>query len=90
MSEETAVVFHRVGAAEEIAEGKGKPFRIGETRVAVFRYGGELFATDELCTHADASLAFGPVKDGCVLCPWHYAEFDLATGAAKSCPPSRT
>lgn len=80
------LVYQVVGDAAEVAEDRGKAYRVDGVQIAVIRHGGKLFAIDEFCTHADASLAFGPVKDGCVACPWHYAEFDLETGEAKSLP----
>lgn len=41
---------------------------------------------DDLCTHANARLSEGWLEDGCVACPWHGAQFDLATGQALSLP----
>lgn len=78
--------YQVIGDAAEVAENRGKAYQVDGVQIAVIRHGGKLFALDEFCTHADASLAFGPVKDGCVACPWHYAEFDLETGEAKSLP----
>lgn len=78
--------YQVIGDASEVAEDKGKAYRVNDVQIAVIRHGGKLYAIDEFCTHADASLAFGPVNDGCVACPWHYAEFDLETGEAKSLP----
>ena len=78
--------YQVIGDATDVAEDRGKAYMVDGVQIAVIRHGGKLYALDEFCTHADASLAFGPVKDGCVACPWHYAEFDLETGAAKSLP----
>ncbi|NNE92678.1 MAG: Rieske 2Fe-2S domain-containing protein [Verrucomicrobiales bacterium] len=84
MSDETD--FQTVGPAHEIAEDRGRGYQVNGRRIAVIRHGGDLFALDEMCTHADASLAFGPVQEGRVMCPWHYAEFDLQTGEACTGP----
>jgi len=81
--------FQFIAKAEEIIEGKGRPYVIGDHRIALVRYEGTLYALDDVCPHADASLAFGPVKNGCLICPWHYAEFDLKTGDALSGPAPR-
>lgn len=83
MSEEN---FEKIADSKEVEEGKGRPYVMGERRIALVRHEGELFALDDRCPHADASLAFGPVEDGCILCPWHYAQFDLKTGEALSGP----
>lgn len=78
-----------VAKSDEIEEGKGRPYTVGEKRIALVRYEGTIYAVDDLCPHADASLAFGPVKEGCIICPWHYAEFKLDTGEALSGPVDR-
>ena len=86
-------VYREIGNSADVAEDRGKAYMVDGMQIAVIRHGGRLYAMDEFCTHADASLAFGIVKDGCVACPWHYAEFDLETGEAKSLPavkPVRT
>ena len=85
----TGEEFQFIAKEEDIEEGKGRPFTMGDHRIAVVRYEGELYALDDLCPHADASLAFGPVKEGCLICPWHYAEFDLKTGDVRSGPSPR-
>ena len=86
MSDAASPQFQVVGDASEVGDEKGKAYQVDGIQIAVIRHGGKLYAIDEFCTHADASLAFGPLKDGCVACPWHYAEFDLETGEAKSLP----
>lgn len=81
--------FQFIAKADEIEEGKGRPYVLGDHRIALVRYEGEIYALDDLCPHADASLACGPVEKGCLVCPWHYAEFDLKTGDVLSGPATR-
>ena len=83
--------WHPLGHAEDLEDDKGKAFTLpsdqGEDlNIAVFRHQGEYYALEDRCTHAKIPLVDGPVKDGCLVCPWHYAEFDLKTGAALSAP----
>ena len=77
-----------IGSVDDIDEGKGKAFDVGGKRVAVFNIGGNFQAIDDACPHAGASLAEGYLEDGKVGCPWHYAEFDLATGKHLNAPAS--
>lgn len=49
--------------------------------VVVVRLGDEVFALEDACNHAGASLAEGPVRDECILCPMHGYAFSLRTGA---------
>jgi nitrite reductase/ring-hydroxylating ferredoxin subunit len=42
---------------------------------------GQVFAIEDACNHAGASLAEGWLEDkGCVVCPMHGYVFDLRTG----------
>ena len=55
--------------------------------VAVYRVGDELFATDDTCTHGQASLADdGYIEDGKVICSWHDGAYDLRTGEPAALP----
>ncbi|MGO7135816.1 FAD-dependent oxidoreductase [Rhizobium leguminosarum] len=57
---------------------------VGE--IVLTRQGENYFALQDRCPHADASLSEGFV-DGCrIVCPLHFAEFDLTTGAAHNAP----
>jgi 3-phenylpropionate/trans-cinnamate dioxygenase ferredoxin subunit len=64
-----------------------------EPPISVFNVDGLLFAIDDTCTHAKASLADGDVEvdgDDCfVECPFHIAQFDLRTGKPQSLPASK-
>lgn len=56
--------------------------------------GGEIFAIEDACNHAGASLSDGDVEDGCISCPMHGYLFSIRTGelvAPKGlCGPQRT
>lgn len=41
---------------------------------------GEVFAIEDACNHAGASLAEGWLEDACVACPMHGYVFELRTG----------
>ncbi len=41
---------------------------------------GEVFAIEDACNHAGASLAEGWLETKCIVCPMHAYVFDLATG----------
>ncbi|HEV8360088.1 MAG TPA: non-heme iron oxygenase ferredoxin subunit [Candidatus Thermoplasmatota archaeon] len=57
-----------------------------DTRVVVANVGGELRAFSGVCTHAYAELDQGFLRDGRVMCPLHFSEFDSATGEPLSPP----
>jgi nitrite reductase/ring-hydroxylating ferredoxin subunit len=42
---------------------------------------GDYFAVSRRCRHLRADLAGGSVdEDGCLVCPWHRAKYDVTTG----------
>lgn len=41
---------------------------------------GEMFAIEDACNHAGASLAEGWIEGECVVCPMHAYVFELRTG----------
>jgi nitrite reductase/ring-hydroxylating ferredoxin subunit len=61
--------------------------------LAVFNLSGTFYVTDDMCTHAMASLAGGEIQNGRIYCPLHGGAFDIATGVAVESPctdPLRT
>ncbi|MDH7799042.1 MULTISPECIES: Rieske 2Fe-2S domain-containing protein [unclassified Beijerinckia] len=59
----------------------------GHDALAVVKSGDTYFVCDDLCPHAAASLAEGYLEEGRIVCPVHYAEFDLGSGEAHHAPP---
>lgn len=66
----------------------GKPVKLEKEgkRICVTRVGDEVFAIDDTCTHAEASLTEGDVSGFKIECWLHGAEFDLRTGEAITLP----
>ncbi|MBN7534637.1 Putative ferredoxin subunit of phenylpropionate dioxygenase [Mycobacteroides abscessus subsp. abscessus] len=84
----------RVAALEDIPEGEGivvaKAIAGTADNVALLRDAdGSVWALDDTCTHADASLAEGWVEDGYVECPLHSSRFCLKTGAVDGLPATK-
>lgn len=71
---------------EELPPGAMKGMELGEQRVVVANVEGELRAFSGVCTHAYAELDKGFLRDGRVMCPLHFSEFDTRTGEALSPP----
>lgn len=78
--------FRKIASSSELAEGAGRPYTLEGHRIALVRHQGKVYAIEDRCPHADASMAFGPVENGCIACPWHFAEFRLETGEVLSGP----
>jgi nitrite reductase/ring-hydroxylating ferredoxin subunit len=63
-------------------------FDVAGRRVMIANVQDKLFAVDDTCTHAQASLADGYLQvDECTVeCALHNAVFDLKTGEALEAP----
>jgi 3-phenylpropionate/trans-cinnamate dioxygenase ferredoxin subunit len=57
--------------------------------VCVARSGGEVFAINDICSHADVSLSEGDVEDGHIECWLHGSTFDLRTGKPTGLPATK-
>ena len=69
-----------VGKSDAIEEGAAIESVVKGLILAIFRYRGELYAIDGMCAHQGGPLAEGVVEHGCVTCPWHGWQYELATG----------
>ena len=70
----------RVAATSDLADNSALEVLAGDTVIALFRVEGELFALDGMCAHQGGPIAEGTVAHGCVTCPWHGWQYELATG----------
>jgi len=59
---------------------------IEDKPILLANHEGNFFAIADLCTHEDAILSRGALKDGCIECPLHGSRFDLKTGQPKEEP----
>ena len=66
-----------VGPVNDLPPGKVT----GVGRWAVGNSGAETFAVGRRCRHLRADLGEGSIDDdGCLVCPWHQAKYDVHTG----------
>lgn len=73
--------------ARELRDGEVRQVPVdGRDPVALYRLDGELYATDDVCTHNFAFLSEGVVEDGDIVCPFHEGTFDIRTGEATGLP----
>ena len=73
--------WKKVADTAEISQGEAKEVLIdGRVIAAIFRTEQGLFALDGMCSHQGGPIAKGSVVDGCVTCPWHGWQYELATG----------
>jgi 3-phenylpropionate/trans-cinnamate dioxygenase ferredoxin subunit len=62
---------------------------LGGRALCIARTGGEVFALDDRCSHADVPLSEGDVEDGTVECWLHGSRFDVRTGVPTGLPATK-
>lgn len=55
-------------------------------RLLITNLGGKIYATDRICTHAEADLSTGFVTEDGVRCPLHLSVFNLENGKPQNPP----
>ena len=73
--------FERAAALADIPSGTMRRVSVRGRDVLIANADGEVLATDDTCTHEDASLSRGVLDGTIVRCPLHGATFDLRDGA---------
>ena len=81
-----ALAFHEVARLDVLDPEYPLCVFIGDHQVALFLFDGQVYATDNICTHAHASLVDGVVNGDTIECPLHGACFNFRTGAALTDP----
>ena len=75
-----------VSATEDIPEDDVIGIDIAGKSIALYRVEGEVFATDNLCTHGNARLCDGFLEGHEIECPLHQGKFDIRNGKAMCAP----
>ncbi len=73
--------FVRVASTSDLADGEMRQVSAGGHDVLLARVAGAFHACTAFCTHYGAPLADGVLDGTTVVCPWHHAAFDVASGA---------
>ncbi len=78
--------FQTVARVGELEPGEMTQVRIGRRRIGLYNVDGDYFATDDTCSHEEASLTEGFLYDDIVECPLHGAAFCVRTGEVEAFP----
>ena len=78
----------KAGSTRDYVDGLPKEVRLRSQRVTVVRDGDNVYAMSGLCSHARLPLGglpglpinAQPIQDDCIMCPFHGARFELASG----------
>lgn len=80
------IEFHAVAKTADLDDGEALQVMVGRKEIAIYNLEGKFYATDDICTHAYASLADGYVEGDQIECPLHGGCFDIRTGKATTPP----
>src|SRR2546428_12403750 len=72
--------FARAARASDVQANGCVAVQINGHTLALFSRDGHIYAVDNRCPHMGFPLNQGTVKDGILICHWHHARFDLASG----------
>jgi naphthalene 1,2-dioxygenase system ferredoxin subunit len=73
-------------ALADVPEGDVIGVRLRGKEIALYEVEGEVFATDNICTHGHARLSDGFLDGREIECPLHQGKFDVCTGQALCAP----
>ncbi|MER5807082.1 bifunctional 3-phenylpropionate/cinnamic acid dioxygenase ferredoxin subunit [Streptomyces sp. NPDC002033] len=76
-------------ALSELEENTPKRVELDGTPVSIVSTAGEVFAINDICSHANVSLSEGEVEDCMIECWLHGSAFDLRTGKPSGLPATR-
>lgn len=78
--------FHTVAKTGDVDEGEVIAVSVGRIDIGLYRLDGEIYALNDICTHAYAAMSDGFFEDGQIECPLHGACFEVKTGKALTAP----
>jgi len=72
--------------AADVPAGEMRCFEVSNSRILIAHTTVGFLASDEMCTHEDASLCDGNLSGSLVKCPLHGSRFDLQSGEVLDDP----
>ncbi|MDH2908100.1 MAG: non-heme iron oxygenase ferredoxin subunit [Candidatus Nitrosotalea sp.] len=70
----------------QLKKGEMLDFDYGDKKILLANLDGKIYASDRICTHADADLSTGILTEEGVTCPLHLSTFNLKTGVPENLP----
>ena len=80
--------FEKVADLGDLSPGDMMAVEVGGEQVLLANVDGTIYACDDICTHAYASLSEGDLNGDEIECPLHGAAFNVTTGQCLT-PPAQ-
>ena len=81
-----AVEWLDVAGLDDIPPDEVIGVKVGAHDIALYRVEGQVFATDNFCSHGQARLCEGFLLGYEIECPFHQGRFDVRSGQATCAP----
>ena len=78
--------FRRACGLEDVPEQGALRVEFDDIEVAIVRSDGQLYAIEDVCSHAEVALSEGDVEGTTIECWMHGSCFDLRSGAPTGPP----
>ena len=78
--------FVKACAVADVTDGGALRVMIDGNPVAIVRSDGEVYAIQDVCSHANVPLSEGEIEDQTIECWLHGSRFDLVTGRPTGLP----
>jgi naphthalene 1,2-dioxygenase system ferredoxin subunit len=75
-----------IASKDDVPEEDVMGIDINAKSIALYQVDGEIFATDNICTHGNARLCDGFLEGHEIECPLHQGKFDIRNGKALCAP----
>lgn len=80
------MVFKKVANKLDVEPGGVLRVEVNNREISLFNIEGDLYAIDEICSHADGPLSEGYMEGYEIECPFHGARFNIKTGEVTAPP----
>ena len=73
-------------AVDDVPDGDVIGVKVAGRDIALYEVDGDIYATDNVCTHGQARMSDGFLEGREIECPLHQGKFDVCTGQALCAP----
>ena len=70
----------------KVSSGELFGFDHNDKKILLANLDGKIYATDRICTHAEADLSTGILSEEGIRCPLHLSVFNLENGTPQNPP----
>ena len=80
------MVFKKVANKLDVESVGVLRVEVDNREISLFNIDGDIYAIDEICSHADGPLSEGYLEGYEIECPFHGARFNIKTGEVTAPP----